>query len=134
MRTLFVWHAPTYYDYISDYKFLYEKNGKYFIVKYHYYNGWVTFSTLIIPHSSIDSILVYEKENENMYGKKVTILDNYKRILDSLPNEYRKEIEESVTPLNADLIKDWQIQRDEENIRLLLKAYELSGNSLIDEY
>ena len=133
LRTIFVSHAPTYYDCISDYKFLYAKNEKYFVVKYHYYNGLVTFSTLIIPNSSIDSILIYEKENENLYGKEVIILDNYKSILDRLPNEDRKEIEENVTPLNADLINDWQIQRDEENIRLLLKAYELSGNSLIDE-
>ena len=33
IRTIYEWHAPTYYDYISDYKFLYEKNGTYFIVK-----------------------------------------------------------------------------------------------------
>ncbi len=38
IRTLSVCHAPTYYDTISDYKFLYRKNGTYFIVKYHYYN------------------------------------------------------------------------------------------------
>ncbi len=116
-----VWHAPTYYDYISDYKFLYVKNGTYFIVKYHYYNRYASFATLIVPTSAVNDIIRYEKENDDSYSKEMIIMDDYKSILDSLSPEERKDIENCIKPS----------QRDESTIVSLLKAYELSGHSLI---
>ncbi|MBQ6603561.1 MAG: hypothetical protein IJH99_09195 [Eubacterium sp.] len=116
-----VWHAPAYYDHISDYKFLYVKNGTHFIVKYHYYNGYASFATLIVPFTTVNDITLYEKENENSYSKEVIIMDDYKSILDSLSPEERKDIESCMEPS----------QRDESTIVSLLEAYELSGHSLI---
>ncbi len=154
IRTVYEWHAPTYYDDISDYEFLYVKNGVYFTVKYHYYNGLASFRTSIVPDWCIDKSDLNEKTdehlhskevkildncksfldnlptpktNERLYGEEVKILDNYKSILDSLPSEVRKEIEDNMKPLH----NKWQEQRVDENIRLLLLAYEMSGRSLI---
>ena len=122
MGSISVWHAPTYYDYISDYKFLYVKNGTYFIVKYHYYNGFASFATLIVPNPTVNDITLYEKENDDSYSKEVIIMDDYRSILGSLTPEERKDIESCM---------DDPSQRDESTIVSLLKAYELSGHSLI---
>lgn len=121
IRTISVYHAPTHYDYISDYKFLYVKNDTYFIVKYNYYNQFAEFSTLVIPHSFLDELELYEKENESLYVKRVEIKDSYKGILNNLSDDARNEIEKELKCH----------QRDEKSIKLLLYAYELSGKSLI---
>ena len=115
------WHAPTYYDQISDYRFLYTKNDIFFVIKYHYYNGYASFSTLIVPESSVNNINLYEKENESLYSEAIIIKDNYKSILEKLSIREHNEIESCMA----------QSQRDEKTIVLLLKAYELSGHSLI---
>ena len=74
-----------------------------------------------MPNSSINEINLYEKENEDLYGEAITITDEYKSIFEKLSPEERKELEYCLTTS----------QRDEKTIRLLLLAYERSGNSLI---
>lgn len=121
VRCISARHAPTYYDQISDYRFLYVKDGSYFVVKYEYYNGYASFASLPVPVSAVGNIAVYEKENENSYGKEVIIADEYRSVLDSLSAGERKGIESCMT----------KSQRDECTIVSLLKAYELSGRPLL---
>lgn len=119
VRVISEYHAPIYYDSISDYDFLYEKNGVFFVVRYHYYNGYVDFCTLKVPDSLKDDVERFAKENKNLFGEQIKVMDNFERYINCLPVDERAK---------ARLYRE---QRSPETIELLLKAYELSGKSLL---